>query len=193
VRVGVLALQGDWHAHQQALAEVGTRSTPVRTAAELAGVDALVLPGGESTTMLRLLAADGLGDALAARLAAGLPTLGTCAGLILLARRVQPEQQCLGVLDVDVVRNAYGRQVHSRVAAIELDPSLGAPPAMEGVFIRAPRVGRAGAAVEVLGRVGDDPVLVRQGRVVAATFHPELSADRRVHRLLLGLAEGHDA
>jgi 5'-phosphate synthase pdxT subunit len=191
--VGVLALQGDWHAHQRALAEVGARTTQVRTAAELAEVDALVLPGGESTTMLRLLADDALGDALAARLAAGLPTLGTCAGLILLARRVQPEQRSLAVLDVDVVRNAYGRQVHSHLATVELDPTLGPPPAMEGVFIRAPRVVRVGAAVQVLGRVGDDPVLVRQGRLVAATFHPELSADRRVHRLLVDLAEDHDA
>jgi 5'-phosphate synthase pdxT subunit len=191
VRFGVLALQGDFAAHARALRALGAEVALVRTPPELAAVDALVLPGGESTTMLRLLAAEGLGAALVARLAAGMPTLATCAGVILLAVGVTPAQPNLGFLDLDVERNAYGRQVFSTVAEVDVGPELGGPPVMEGVFIRAPRITRVGEGVVVLGRRGSDPVLVRQGAVVAATFHPELTDDRRVHTLVAVLGGEH--
>ncbi len=183
MRCGVLALQGDYDAHAAALRAMGVGVGLVRTAAELAAVDALVLPGGESSTMLRLLAAEGMTADLRARLEAGMPTLATCAGVILLARVVEPPQESLGALDVVVRRNAYGRQVHSAVAEIAVLPPLAEPATMEAVFIRAPRVLAVGAGVEVLGRWGDDPVLLRQGRILGATFHPELTRDRRLHRL----------
>ena len=186
---GVLALQGDWQAHLEVLTSLGRSAVAVRTAADLDRVDALVLPGGESSTMLRLMKDEDLGPRIRDRIAAGMPALATCAGVILLARSVQPEQHSLQVLDVDAVRNAYGRQVFSSVATVKLQPEMGAPPVMEGVFIRAPRLVHVGPGVTVLGRLGEDPVLVRQGSVVAATFHPELSADRRVHGLLVSEME----
>jgi 5'-phosphate synthase pdxT subunit len=183
----VLALQGDWQAHLRVLEQLGIRAGPVRTAAELAACDRLVLPGGESTAMLRLMASERLTEPLRQRLLDGMPVLATCAGVILLARGVEPQQQSLEVLDVDVLRNAYGRQVASSITPVHLQPALGAPAAMEGVFIRAPRIVRVGEQVEVLGHRGDDPVLVRQGPIIAATFHPELSAAaHRVYELLLG-------
>jgi len=182
---GVLALQGDWAAHARVLNAMGVETAMVRTARDLAAVDALVLPGGESTAMLRLLAGDAFGEQIGDRVRAGLPVLATCAGVILLAAATRPEQPSLGLLDVDVERNAYGRQVHSRVAAIELEPEMGHPETFEAVLIRAPRIIRTGPGVEVLGRLGDDPVLVRQNGIIAATFHPELTDDQRVHRLLL--------
>ena len=183
--VGVLALQGDFEAHARALERAGVPAVPVRTVPELETVDGLVIPGGESTTMLNLLHRDGLHGTLARRLAGGLPVLGTCAGIVLLAREVTPPQESLGLLDVAVVRNAYGRQVASAVVPLRLDPSLGDPPTMEGVFIRAPRIVRVAGDVEVLAWRGEDPVLVRSGNVIAATFHPELTDDLRVHRLFL--------
>ncbi len=186
---GVLALQGDFEAHLRALERAGAPGIPVRTRRELERVDALVIPGGESTTMLRLLHRDGLFPVLADRAARGLPILGTCAGVVLLARRVRPEQESLGLLDVAVVRNAYGRQVASAVVPLRVSGSVGGPGTMEGVFIRAPRIVEVGPGVEILAWRGDDPVLVRSGRVVAATFHPELTGDLRVHRLFLALAE----
>jgi 5'-phosphate synthase pdxT subunit len=193
MRVGVLALQGDWEAHVAALRGAAIPAEPVRTADAIDRVDALVLPGGESTAMLRLMEDEGLAGRIAERVRSGTPVLATCAGVILLAASVEPRQPSLGLLDVDIVRNAYGRQVHSTVAMVDVDGALGDPRPMEAVFIRAPRIVRTGAGVQVLGRRGGDPVLVRSGRIVAATFHPELSADRRIHALFLGLLEGSDA
>lgn len=186
---GVLALQGDWEAHGAILGELGCRVRCVRTRDDLEEVDALVFPGGESSAMLRLMESEGLVDALRRKVQAGMPVLATCAGVILLAENVHPAQPSLGLLAVDVERNAYGRQVHSTVAEVELEPELGKPSRMEGVFIRAPRITRVGADVEVLGRWNDDPVLVRQGKLLAATFHPELTADRRAHELLRRMGE----
>ncbi len=191
MRCGVLALQGDWAAHAAVLRRLGVETTMVRTAADLAGVDALVLPGGESTAMLRLMEPDNLAEKIAQRVRNGLPVLATCAGVIVLATATKPSQPSLALLDVEVERNAYGRQVHSRVAAVELTDELGEPGRIEGVFIRAPRITRTGPGVTVLGRLGEDPVLVRQGGIIAATFHPELTDDDRVHRLLVDEEVGH--
>jgi len=185
MRCGVLALQGDWAAHAAQLRALGVETVWVRTAAELDEVDALVLPGGESTAMLKLMEAEDLAPKIGDRIAAGMPVLATCAGVILLAREISPPQASLGLLDVDVERNAYGRQVHSRVAEVRLSEELGKPDRIEGVFIRAPRITRVGAGVTILARRDDDVVLVRQGPIIAATFHPELTGDDRVHRLLM--------
>jgi 5'-phosphate synthase pdxT subunit len=190
---GVLALQGDWAAHGRAMRRLGCDAQPVRTAAELDRVDRLILPGGESTAMLRLLEPEDLPRVIAARCQAGMPVLATCAGVILLARLVEPEQPSLGLLDVDVVRNAYGRQVHSSVDRISVNGAFGGPATMEAVFIRAPRITRVGRAVRVLGEHRGDPVLVRQGNLLAATFHPELTDDLRVHGLFCQLQRGSDA
>jgi len=189
MRVGVLALQGDYEAHTLALAELGVPAKPLRTAAELDGVDALVIPGGESTAMLKLMEPGRLDREIARRAEAGMPVLATCAGVILLARAVRPEQDSLDLLDVDVVRNAFGRQAYSSVTTIEVNGELGGAPQMEAVFIRAPQIDRVGDGVEVLGRLGAEPVLVAAGAIIAATFHPELSADRRIHRLFCNRAE----
>jgi 5'-phosphate synthase pdxT subunit len=189
---GVLALQGDWSAHGAALNSLGATYRPVRTAADLELVDALVLPGGESSAMLRLMEPENLAPRIGQRVADGMPVLATCAGVILLAETVEPPQTCLGALAVDVVRNAYGRQVHSSVEKIEVAPILGSPDTMEAVFIRAPRIVGVRAGADVLGRWRRDPVLVRQGRVVGATFHPELTRDLRVHELFLRIGEGRD-
>ena len=189
MRVGVLALQGDYEAHALALAELGVPAEPLRTAAELDGVDALVIPGGESTAMLKLMEPGRLDREIARRAEAGMPVLATCAGVILLARAVRPEQDSLDLLDVDVVRNAFGRQAHSSVTTIEVNGELGGAPQMEAVFIRAPQIDRVGDGVEVLGRLGAEPVLVAAGAIIAATFHPELSADRRIHRLFCNRSE----
>jgi 5'-phosphate synthase pdxT subunit len=187
-RVGVLALQGDFAAHAAIIDRLGHEAMPVRTGDELAAARALVMPGGESSTMLRLMQAEDLGAEIARRIHQGLPVLATCAGVILLARSVTPKQPSLDVLDIDVVRNAYGRQVHSSIEKIRLADVLGEPAETDGVLIRAPRIERVGDDVEVLGWFGRDPVLVRQGHVIGATFHPELGCDTRVHELLLALA-----
>lgn len=189
MQIGVLALQGDWAAHEAVLRRLGVPVRPVRTAADLDRAAALVLPGGESTAMLRLMADDGLEAALAGRLGAGMPVLATCAGVILLASRVTPAQRSFAVLDVAVERNAYGRQVHSSVAPVVLDPKLGLPATVDGVFIRAPRIVAVGPGVRVLGRLCSAPVLVEQGSVLAATYHPELTGDDRLHRRLVAAAE----
>jgi 5'-phosphate synthase pdxT subunit len=187
-RVGVLALQGDFEAHGAALERAGAAPVYVRQAAELDGIAGLVIPGGESTTMLKLLQAEGWMDALA-RFGEGKPIFGTCAGAILLAREVSnPAQPSLGLMDIAVERNAYGRQIDSRVAAIHAEPEFErrtAPGELEAVFIRAPIVRRVGEGARVLARYLGDPVLVEHGRHLAATFHPELSTDGRVHRLFL--------
>jgi len=186
MRCGVLALQGDWAAHAAVLKSLGVEPLLVRTAAELDTVDALILPGGESTAILRLMEPDHLAEKIIRRVQDGLPVLATCAGVILLATSTLPSQPSLALLDVEVERNAYGRQVHSQVATVELTAALGGPSEIEGVFIRAPRITRVGPAVRVLGRLGSDPVLVRQGGIIAATFHPELTDDHRIHQLLVG-------
>lgn len=184
-RVGVLAIQGDCEAHARALARAGAEAEPVLWPKQLAALDALVLPGGESTTIAKGLARLALYEPLRERVRAGLPVLGTCAGAILLAERVENRPvETLGVLDVTAVRNAYGTQVDSFAAPVD----AGALPALAGlrcVFIRAPRLTQLGPGVAVLARVDGEPVLVRQGNVFAATFHPELTEDARVHRLLI--------
>ena len=185
--VGVLALQGDFAAHGRAVSALGHGLTEVRTAEQLATVDALILPGGESSTMLKLMGFEGLVEPLRAFCRSGRPVLGTCAGAILLAHRVSaPEQDSLDVLDIDVQRNGYGRQLDSRIVPLAGE---GAWADMEAVFIRAPIIRRTGPEVQVLLRRDDDPVLVRQGSVWAATFHPEMTSDTRVlQRVLEGAA-----
>ena len=189
---GVLALQGDWHAHREVLAALGCESLPVRTAADLDRVDRLVLPGGESSAMLRLMEAEGLAGRIGDRIATGMAVLATCAGVILLAERVEPEQSSLGALSIEVVRNAYGRQLFSSVETVEVAPLLGSPSSMEAVFIRAPRIVSVGPEVDVLGHWRDDPVVVRQGNILGVTFHPELTNDLRTHELFLRLGEDRD-
>jgi 5'-phosphate synthase pdxT subunit len=185
MHVGVLALQGDWQLHVHTMRRLDIRASPVRTPADLEGVHALILPGGESTAMLRLMQRDRLDESIRLRVLGGMPVLATCAGLILLAAKVEPAQASLAVLDVDVVRNAYGRQVHSTVSPVQLVPELGEPHEIEAVFIRAPRVTRVGPRVRVLGQRGGEPVLVQMDRTVAATFHPELADDVRIQRWFL--------
>jgi pyridoxal 5'-phosphate synthase pdxT subunit len=186
-RIGVLAVQGDYAAHAEALEECGAEPVLVRKPEQLAGLGGLIIPGGESTTFLKFLERDGFLELLRSFTAAT-PTFGTCAGCILLASEVlHPPQASLGVLNATVERNAYGRQIDS---SIEQSPiQFGAPsqeangsPPLEMVYIRAPRITRIGSQVEVLAERDGSPVLVRQGHLLAATFHPELSADRRVHR-----------
>jgi len=184
VKVGILALQGDVSEHVQALADLGADAVEVRTPEDLGPVDRLILPGGESTTMSMLLESSGLFDPIAARLDDGMPAFGTCAGMILLSEVVldgRPDQRSFGVIDIAVRRNAFGRQVDSFETELEVH-GTGLVPA---VFIRAPYVERVGDDVEVLARVDDHPVLCRQGHVLAAAFHPELSGDLRLHELFL--------
>ena len=186
MKVGVLALQGAVARHADTLDALGAHAVPVRTPDDLAGVEAIVLPGGESTTMSRLLDSSGLFDPLAERLAAGMPALGTCAGMILLASEIldgRPDQRCFGAVDVAVRRNAFGRQVDSFEADLDVEGLAGGP--FPAVFIRAPVVERVGEGVEVLASVGDRPVLCRQGKVLVAAFHPELSDDLRLHQRFL--------
>ncbi len=184
--VGVLALQGDYASHAQALEEAGAEARMVRTASDLAQVDGLVIPGGESTTFLNLLEREGLFAPLL-EFAETRPTFGTCAGCILLAKQVlRPEQQSLGVLDVTVERNAYGRQIDSDILSAET--SLPGGP-LEMVYIRAPRIARVGNAVDVLAMRDGDPVLIREKNLLAATFHPELSDDRRIHRYFVEMVK----
>lgn len=186
MKVGVLALQGASASHGSMLARLGAEPVAVRTEAQLADVDALVIPGGESTTISMLLASSGLFDPLARRLADGLPAFGTCAGMILLAADVldgRDDQRWFGAIDADVRRNAYGRQVDSFEADLPVS-GLDDPP-FRAVFIRAPVVERVGPGVEVLASVDDRPVLCRQGSVLVSAFHPELSDDPRLHALFL--------
>ena len=184
--VAVLALQGDFEAHRRALADAGVESFEAKRPADLAGAEGLVIPGGESTTLWKFFEAEPWEEAFTAFAATGRPVLGTCAGAIVLAREVtHPTQRGLGLIDIGVERNAYGRQAESFVADVSA-PALGEP--LPAVFIRAPRIRRVGPGVEVLATHGGEPVLVRQGNVSAATFHPELTPDRRLHREIFALA-----
>lgn len=187
-KVGVLALQGDFDAHAKAVERAGALPVLVRSAADLDGLDGLIIPGGESTTMLKLLREEQLMEPLR-EFGRRRPIFGTCAGAILLANEVSsPAQESLGLIDIGVERNAYGRQVDSRIANVtpEADfQSRTAPGDMEAVFIRAPIIRRVGSDAKVLVQYDGDPVLVEQGRHIVATFHPELSADPRVHELFL--------
>lgn len=193
VKVGVLALQGAFALHTRALERLGVAVVEVRTREDLLGVDALVLPGGESTAISKLLEANDLFDAIGSRLAGGMPALGTCAGMILLANDVldgRADQRSFGALDIAVRRNAFGRQVDSFEAAVPLT-GMGDTP-YHAVFIRAPWVESVGDAVEVLGRAESGPnagriVAVRQGRLMATSFHPELTGDFRVHHYFADL------
>ncbi|MDN6566390.1 MAG: pyridoxal 5'-phosphate synthase glutaminase subunit PdxT [Actinomyces sp.] len=194
VRIGVLALQGDVGEHVRALEESGARAVSVRRPSELASVEAMVLPGGESTTMSKLLVAFDLLEPLRERLGAGMPVWGTCAGMILLATDVldgREDQRSLGVLDMTVRRNAFGRQVDSWEEDLDVR-GLDAP--FHAVFIRAPRVERVGPGVEVLARAGNSAdgavVAVRGGRALATSFHPEVGGDHRLHRLFVSMADG---
>jgi 5'-phosphate synthase pdxT subunit len=191
--IGVLALQGDVREHLAGLREQGAEAVPVRRPEELAGLDGLVIPGGESTTIVKLARRFGLLEPLRDAVRSGLPAYGTCAGMILLADRIldaPADQETIGGLDVTVRRNAFGRQVDSFESEIDLDGLDGGP--LHTVFIRAPWVEKAGASVDVLGRVVGGPadgkiVAVRQGNLVATSFHPELTGDRRVHALFVDL------
>jgi 5'-phosphate synthase pdxT subunit len=182
--IGVLAIQGDYASHAEALAESGAEPVEVRKPDQLANLDGLILPGGESTTILRFLEKNNFFETLR-EFCGSKPVFGTCAGAILLAQEVRnPAQRSLGILDAVVERNAYGRQIDSTI--------LTAPTSLEGgplemVFIRAPRIVETGPGVEVLALRDNYPVLVRQGSKMAATFHPELSSDRRVHRLFVNV------
>jgi 5'-phosphate synthase pdxT subunit len=188
-RIGVLALQGAVREHADAIRAIGAEPVLVRRAADLEGLDALILPGGESTTMRKLMDRYGLREPIRRMAAGGTPMFGTCAGMILLARQVDDDtDSALGVLDVAVQRNAYGRQLASYESDLEI-PVLGEEP-LHGVFIRAPVVTALGDGVEVLARdAAGRPIAVRQGKVLATAFHPELTADRRLHRLLLEMVE----
>ncbi|MET9327920.1 pyridoxal 5'-phosphate synthase glutaminase subunit PdxT [Tsukamurella sp. NPDC003166] len=198
VRIGVLALQGDVREHRQALEAVGANTAVVRTVADLAAVDGIVVPGGESTTMSRLLGVFDLFDPLRDALADGLPAYGSCAGMIMLASEVldtRPDARCLGAIDMTVRRNAFGRQVDSfetdlEVAGIDGDP-------VRAVFIRAPWVERVGPGVQVLARVPDGAgesagtvVAVQQGVTMATSFHPEVTGDLRIHRRFVDVVRG---
>jgi 5'-phosphate synthase pdxT subunit len=190
-KIGILALQGDVREHSLAVAELGAHPVEVRQPEDLAGVDALILPGGESTAISLLLGSSGLHGPIAERLAAGMPALGTCAGMILLAARVldgRPDQRPFGAIDIAVRRNAFGRQVDSFETDLVITP-LGRDP-LHAVFIRAPLVEAVGPAVEVLATVASPggetrPVACQAGPVLVTAFHPELSGDLRLHELFL--------
>ncbi|MGC8760979.1 MAG: pyridoxal 5'-phosphate synthase glutaminase subunit PdxT [Bryobacteraceae bacterium] len=189
-RAGVLALQGDFEAHAAALKRAGAEPREVRLATDLEGLDGLVIPGGESTSMLRLMEDYGLMEPLR-RFGAEKPIFGTCAGAILLATEVlNPPQPSLGLVDMTVERNAYGRQLESRVVRLD-EHALGGEP-LEAVFIRAPIIRRVGTGGRILATYLGDPVLVDFGRHLAATFHPELTADLRIHRLFVARLGGGD-
>jgi len=190
VKVGVLALQGDVREHSRALDEAGATAVPIKTRVDLSSVDALVLPGGESTTIGKLLERFGLLQPVVERARSGMPLFGTCAGMILMAKEITGPELAplrLKLMDISVKRNAYGRQVDSFEADLDVE-SLDAP--LTAAFIRAPVVERVGACVEVLARWEDRPVLVRQGNLLAASFHPEITGDHRLHELFVSSVEG---
>jgi 5'-phosphate synthase pdxT subunit len=185
MKAGVLALQGDFREHAQMFAACGATPVLVRTADELASVDCLAIPGGESTAIARLAGIYGLVDPIRERVSAGIPVFGTCAGMILLAKDVDGGEPLLRVLDVEVVRNAYGRQTESFEADVEVEGTG----RVRAVFIRAPRVSRVGPSVDILAEHAGAPVVVREGRILAASFHPEMSGDPRLHERLLALTD----
>lgn len=186
-QIGVLALQGDFAAHMRALVRLGVRAVEVRSAPRLENLRGLIIPGGESTTILKFLEDERMVEPLRRWVESGGAVYGTCAGTILMAKQVtNPPQPALGLMDIDVVRNAYGRQVDSFISSTS-EHELGGDP-LELVFIRAPKISRLGRDVEVLARLGADPVLVRQGNRLSSTFHPELTDDVRVHQLLVQMA-----
>jgi 5'-phosphate synthase pdxT subunit len=190
VKVGVVGLQGDVREHANALAGAGATPVVVKQAHDLASVDALVVPGGESTTIGKLLARFGLLEPITRRARSGMPLYGTCAGLILMAKEIAGTQDApdrLGLMDVVVRRNAYGRQVDSFEADVDVE-GLSEP--FRAVFIRAPLVEQVGRDVDVLARHDGDPVLVRQGRLLGSSFHPEMTPDARVHELFVSMLEG---
>ena len=186
--IGILALQGDFEAHKRALARAGADAVEVRTQQDLDRIDGLIIPGGESTTMLKLLREENLFEPVR-QFGARRPIFGTCAGTILLATDVlHPKQDALGLMDLTVERNAYGRQIDSRIAKLDLESEP-----LEAVFIRAPIIRRTGSGVRVLLKYQEAPVLVEQGRHMAATFHPELTGDPRVHeRFVAKVRAGRD-
>ena len=187
MKIGILAVQGDFEAHAAMLARLGAETTEVRAPAQLEGCDGLILPGGESTTQLQFLQEEGLADAIGKFAEQGGAIFGTCAGAILLATEAQnPRQDSLKLLDMTVLRNAYGRQIASNVVS---GPTKLKKEPLEMVFIRAPKIERTGAGVEVIATEGKDPVLVRKGKALASTFHPELSDDPRIHRYFLEMVE----
>jgi 5'-phosphate synthase pdxT subunit len=185
MQVGVLALQGAFAAHSECLTSIGVQSVEVRTPEQLNSVDALLMPGGESSTMSQLLESSGLFDPISTRIADGMPVFGTCAGMILLASEIldgRSDQRSFSAIDISVRRNAFGRQVDS------FESTINSPVGdFHGVFIRAPRIERIGKEVEVLGSINNEPVLVRQGNVLAASFHPELSNDARLHEYFVSI------
>jgi 5'-phosphate synthase pdxT subunit len=185
MKAGVLALQGDFREHAAMIAACGATPVLVRTPEDLSAVDCLAIPGGESTTMAKLALEHGLVEPLRARASAGMPVFGTCAGMILMAREVQDGQPVLSLLDITVRRNAYGRQVDS----FESDVDVRGIGPVRAVFIRAPVVERVGQDVEILAELGGLPILVRQGNLLAAAFHPEIAGDARLHHQLLSMAE----
>lgn len=191
--IGVLALQGDVREHLVALAGLGVTARPIRRARELADLDGIVIPGGESTTICRLLDVFELREPLTARLRDGLPAFGSCAGMIVLASQIldgRPDQVPLGAIDIVVRRNAFGRQVDSFESDLAIAGVDGGP--VRAVFIRAPWVERTGPDVQVLARVAEHPVAVRQGRVLATSFHPEVAGDDRLHELFLSMVTSGD-
>jgi pyridoxal 5'-phosphate synthase pdxT subunit len=191
LRIGILAIQGDFAAHAAMLHSLGAETKEIRTVADLQECDALILPGGESTTQLQFLREEGLAEAIKNFAASHHPVFGTCAGAILLATHVKnPSQDSLGLLDMTVLRNAYGRQLASEVSSG--DSELKSEP-MEMVFIRAPIIDRVGPGVEILAEYAGKPSLVQQDNVLAATFHPELTDDSTVHRHFLDLIEKKSA
>jgi 5'-phosphate synthase pdxT subunit len=185
-RIGVLALQGAFEKHIVACTRCGANALPLRYAEELADCDGLIIPGGESTTVGTLLAKTGLGEAVKARAAEGMPVMGTCMGMIVMATKVVDyELPTLGLLDVEVKRNAFGRQIESFESPLKIEGLEG--PEFPGVFIRAPVVTKTGKGVEVMARLNRKIVFVRQGNLLGLSFHPELTDDLRVHRLFLSL------
>jgi pyridoxal 5'-phosphate synthase pdxT subunit len=189
MKIGVLAIQGDYEAHKARLEQLGTEVTLVRKPEQLDAIDGIVIPGGESSTFLNFLAERGFLEKLRDFVSTK-PTFGTCAGAILLAKQVEnPPQKSLDAMDIRIRRNAYGRQIDSSIR--EAPSKLGKDP-LEIVFIRAPKIVSTGKSVEILATVGGDPVLVRQGKILAATFHPELSEDTRVHQEFVKMVKnGH--
>lgn len=189
MRVGVLALQGDVIEHRRLLERLGVEAPEIRTPEQLDRIDGLIIPGGESTTIGALMVRYGLNEAIRTRVQRGMPVYGTCAGMILLARTVEGgEPALLRLMDIAVRRNAYGRQIDSFEADLEV-PVLGPPP-LRAVFIRAPAIEKVGPRVEVLAALGERPVLVREGNLLASGFHPELAQDVRIHRYFLEMIQG---